>query len=292
MRRSAALVAVLVLLAACGGNEDDDAAVAGTTTVLTAPPGGPSASPTATTAAITRPDAGPAPTSPSGAPATTIAQSAPASPDVRGRPGSAAAFFLRPEPATSIVVEVSTEAGAEPSSDTIAHLASTLGSVSGKSVRVTGGGPVGGQDAWTADEVRAAADAAAVTTQGERAVLRILFVHGRYADAENVLGVAVRGDVVAIFSDAVNESASPLVGPGAIETAVTVHEVGHLLGLVDLHLQTGREDPEHPGHSRNRSSVMYWAVESTLVTDLLAGGPPRDFDDADRADLTAIRNGR
>jgi hypothetical protein len=280
-------VAVLALLAACGGDDDDDAAVAGPTTIVTAPSG----EPTATTAPVTTPDGSPAPTSSAGAPESTVAQAAPASPDVRGRPGSGAAFFLRPEPATSIVVEISTEAGAEPSSGTVEQVASVLGSVSGKSVRTTGGGAVGGREAWTAAELRAAADAAAVTPQGERAVLRILFVHGRYADAENVLGVAVRADVAAIFSDEVDESASPLVGPGVIETAVTMHEVGHLLGLVDLHLQTGREDPEHPGHSTNRSSVMYWAVESTLVTDLLAGGPPRDFDDADRNDLAAIRNG-
>ena len=67
-----------------------------------------------------------------------------------------------------------------------------------------------------------------------------------------------------------------------------MHEVGHLLGLVDLVLETGRQDPEHPGHSRNRGSVMYFAVESTLVGDLLGGGPPTRFDDADRADLRAI----
>ncbi|MEA3055907.1 MAG: hypothetical protein QOD30_1339, partial [Actinomycetota bacterium] len=38
-------------------------------------------------------------------------------------------------------------------------------------------------------------------------------------------------------------------------------------------------------------SVMYWAVESTVVTDLLTGGPPRDFDAADLADLAEIRGG-
>jgi hypothetical protein len=36
---------------------------------------------------------------------------------------------------------------------------------------------------------------------------------------------------------------------------------------------------------------MYWAVESDVVTDLLTGGPPVDFDAADLADLSAIRGG-
>jgi hypothetical protein len=69
---------------------------------------------------------------------------------------------------------------------------------------------------------------------------------------------------------------------------VATHELGHLLGLVDLVLDTGREDPEHPGHSRSRDSVMFWAVESDLIGSLLGGGPPTVFDAADRADLVAI----
>jgi hypothetical protein len=36
---------------------------------------------------------------------------------------------------------------------------------------------------------------------------------------------------------------------------------------------------------------MYWAVESTLIGDLVTGGPPQDFDTADLADLGAIRRG-
>jgi hypothetical protein len=82
----------------------------------------------------------------------------------------------------------------------------------------------------------------------------------------------------------------PLVGSSGIESAVVTHEVGHLLGLVDLFLHTGRQDPDHPGHSTDQNSVMYWAVESNLVADLLTGGPPKDFDNADLADLQTIRN--
>ena len=81
------------------------------------------------------------------------------------------------------------------------------------------------------------------------------------------------------------------VSPARLELAVATHEVGHLLGLVDLFLRTGRADPEHPGHSANPRSVMYWAVESDVVGDLLTGGPPVDFDADDRADLATIRNG-
>ena len=286
-RRAALALVAALLVGACGS--DDDPALSGVTTTTTvgAAPGNTEA----TTAPATTPGGAPLPTTATGETVTTVEPATPASPDVSGPPGSAAAFYLRAAPAASIVLEVSAESGAEPAGRTVDHVQATLAEVSGKSVTVAGGGALPSREAWTADELRAAADAASSASQGERAVLRLLFVHGRYAEAENVLGVAVRADVAAIFSDAVEDSASPLIGRGAIEAAVTTHEVGHLLGLVDLHLKTGRADPDHPGHSPNQGSVMYWAVESTLVTDLLTGGPPREFDDADRADLAAIRNG-
>jgi hypothetical protein len=96
----------------------------------------------------------------------------------------------------------------------------------------------------------------------------------------------VVGDVGSVRA---HVAAGLLGDPDRVELAVATHELGHLLGLVDLVLHTGREDPEHPGHSPDRESVMIWAVETDLVTTLLGGGPPTDFDAADRADLSAIR---
>jgi hypothetical protein len=49
------------------------------------------------------------------------------------------------------------------------------------------------------------------------------------------------------------------------------------------------EDPAHPNHSNNPGSVMYWAVEDISIRNVLRGGPPPDFDDADRADLAMLR---
>ena len=76
-----------------------------------------------------------------------------------------------------------------------------------------------------------------------------------------------------------------------MERAVVTHEMGHLLGLVDLVLDDKRGDPAHPGHSTNRGSVMFWAVETSLVGQVLGGPPPVDFDSDDVADLRKIRTG-
>jgi hypothetical protein len=278
------LVPILLLPIACG--DDDDGTIDGAGDPTTTVAGG-----AGTTASESSASTAPPTTSSSGETATTAGPPTPIEVDTGGPPGSAAPFYLRPSPADTIVLEVIAEEGAEPGGGTLAHLAGILGSATGKPVETGDGARPPSRESWTAADLRAAADAAAIVPQGDRAVVRLLFVHGHFADAENVLGIAVRADVAAIFSDEVEASADVLVSAGSIEAAVSTHEIGHLLGLVDLHLKTGREDPEHPGHSTNRNSVMYWAVESTLVTDLLTGGPPKEFDEADLADLAAIRNG-
>jgi hypothetical protein len=211
--------------------------------------------------------------------------------DGSGPPGSYAAALLVPARSSAIDVAIGTQTSADPRQESIDHLESVLRDVSGKAVRTTTGPPIGGAaHDWSADELRALVPSAP-SPVGGRARMTVLFVHGTLGGDTGVLGAALRGDLAAIFVDRVNASATPLVGSSGIEIAVVTHEVGHLLGLVDLYLHTGRQDPEHPGHSTDKHSVMYWAVESDLVGDLLQGGPPRDFDDADREDLATIHDG-
>jgi len=170
-----------------------------------------------------------------------------------------------------------------------------LSAVTGKSVSAAG--PVvvsqSTDHQWSAAELRETADRLGSVSNdgGARAVLRTLFVRGTFQGDQGVLGVSVRGDVLAVFEDSIAAASTPLVTRSSIEDAVVMHELGHLLGLVDLARNTGRADPDHPGHSKNSKSVMYWAVESSLVAQVLDGGPPVDYDDADLADLRALRGG-
>ncbi|HVF32159.1 MAG TPA: hypothetical protein VM933_03880 [Acidimicrobiales bacterium] len=211
----------------------------------------------------------------------------------QGPPGAFARTLLRPAPATAIVLERAAQPGVAVAPAAVDRSARVLGSVSGKSVDVRPQASVtAGDTDWSADEVRRTADATARTLQGDgRAVLRLLILRGTFEGSEEVLGVAVRGDVVALFADNIAGAATPLVSRQAIEDAVLLHELGHVLGLVDLARNTGRADKEHPGHSSNSASVMYWAVESSLVGQVIGGPPPRDFDAADLADLRALRDG-
>lgn len=276
--------------------EDAEEPVSGDTTVPNAPPTTAArgrTAPTTTAAAGRTPSTSAAGTATAPAPNSDAVGPTPADDGRLGPPGSYARTMLRPRPVTALVVERFHQRGAEPASRTVELADATLREVAKKDVTVRPSVLLDGDgQGWTADEIRAVADEAGrVPAGGATAVLRLLFLRGSFEGDDAVLGVAVRGDVVVVFSEAVDGARTPVLGSDAIEEAVVVHELGHVLGLVDLARDTGRADPDHPGHSSNSRSVMYWAVESSLVGQVLTGPPPREFDTADLDDLEALRTG-
>lgn len=303
-RRVAALLAAAVLAAACGGGDDDPVAGDSGTTSTTAVAAAPGATDgTGQTVggdggSSSGADTGGGSSAGAGGGSGAAVTTAPSAPDAVIPVGSlgvgaVAPALLRPGRGDRVVIEVRAQAGAAPADATLDHVADAIGRAASKPVSVDGVDSLGGgaRD-WTAQEIVATASAAAQVESGrDQVVLRLLFLHGTYQGDDGILGVAVAGDVAAVFSDQVTTAAGILVPASVVEDAVTVHEVGHLLGLVDLLLGTGRGDPAHPGHSRNKRSVMYWQVESGLITQLLDGGIPRDYDADDRAELAAIRAG-
>jgi hypothetical protein len=199
-----------------------------------------------------------------------------------------------------LVVEIDAVAGKGPRNDTVSLVRTRLAEVVDKpaGIRVLATDervpPRNGR--WTIDALRTA-ERSHRTTHNTPSVasLYLLFVDGT-PPKDGAIGVAYSGSSAAIFSDQVAEAATLLIGAAAIEHADTVHEVGHLLSLVDLGYTSPRahEDPQHPGHSDNPDSVMYWAVDNVGVATLLGGRtePPTDFDADDRADLADIRAGK
>lgn len=118
--------------------------------------------------------------------------------------------------------------------------------------------------------------------------LHVLVLPGRF-QAEGVPGAAFHATTIAVFPQEIARLLPPGVEEGAFQRAVVVHELGHTFGLVN---RTGvgedHEDPDHPGHTADEDSVMYWAVESPSLAQLFGSGPPSEFTEADRSEMQRI----
>lgn len=305
-RLVAVVVALAVLAGGCGGARTypEDVVTRETqvpTTATTTPPAAASATVAPPTTAAA-PGATPAPTSrPSTTtrrPATTRAPAPTVNAGdqaivraAKGPSGGAAGIILQPAPATSLVVEVLEEPGAAANRIALNRVLSDLRKYSGKSVsEVHTALPAGSAGKrWDEAQLEALIDRSAKVAQGGgRFVLRLAFVKGQNVRSPNILAESFRGDIVVGFPDRYASSGQHII------TAVTVHEVGHLLGLVDLYLERGRadtrNDPAGSGHSRNPGSVMYFAVDPSLLGALFGTASDR-FDAQDERDLAAIRRG-
>ena len=129
---------------------------------------------------------------------------------------------------------------------------------------------------------------------GDEFVIHILYLNGEFEDNENTLGLAYKGSSFAIFQEKIEDAAFLFISAEDIEKAVLVHEYGHLLGLVNMGYTSphDHEDQDHPHHSNNEESVMYWAVESQDFYNQLDGEPPNNFDSYDLDDLSLMRQGK
>lgn len=207
----------------------------------------------------------------------------------QGPLGSAGQALLSPAtPAVAVEVDRSPKARLEVDARRV--VGEQLRKHGGKESIVDGGdGDAPAQEVYRAEDLRSiTAKARQTHSKAGQPSIYILVLEGRYEN-DQVTGVAFSATAFAIFPGQISGG---LLGtdPDAFETAVLVHELGHLFGLVNLTGQGGsHEDPKHPGHSSSDGSVMYWAVEDISISNVFRGGPPREFDAADRDEMSRIR---
>jgi hypothetical protein len=216
-----------------------------------------------------------------------------------GVPGGLALACLDDSKYTKMVVEIDYEAGFKPETTTTEMLVDRLKQVCEKprgievQFQVT---EFNHDGTWTAQDVRDKGWESKSEEPRESSTLtwQILFPSNTYED-DNVLGVAVDASTIAIFGESVDDAAGLFNRPSAeeVENSVVVHEVGHLLGLVNLVYTSpaDHEDSDNKGHSSNEDSVMYWAINSRSVGSFISGDLPTEFDDDDRADLEGLASG-
>ena len=230
-----------------------------------------------------------------------------------GQLGEGARELVDPRVHAKLVVELDYPAGYAPNSEAKSILKSTLAEVTGRDasqIQIVESAdiPVEASKKYTTNEIRTLeAEHRDRRSGGDTAVLYVMYVAGGYSEDSGdsrVLGIAYGATSLAIFKGNVQDATRsrviggitvPTVEERCIERAVLVHEFGHVAGLVNLGTPMVRphEDPEHPGHSSNKQSVMYYAVENTVdLFALFTGGCseiPYKFDENDKADLAALR---
>tara|TARA_B100000686_G_C16642505_1_gene890953 strand:- start:374 stop:1108 length:735 start_codon:yes stop_codon:yes gene_type:complete len=129
---------------------------------------------------------------------------------------------------------------------------------------------------------------------GNTFIIHILYLNGEYEDNDQTLGLAYKGSSFVIFKEKIEDAAFLLISAEDIEKSVLVHEYGHLVALVNNGYESphDHEDPDHPNHSNNDESVMYWAIESQDIANQIDGEPPNNFDSDDLDDLRLMREGK
>lgn len=138
-------------------------------------------------------------------------------------------------------------------------------------------------------------------TSGTRLVAYFLFLDGASTEddvqgGKRILAYAYQNTSMAVFEKTIQGISGSLPGQASqatVETTVVEHELGHLLGLVNLNpgtpIQSPHQDEAHGHHCNVTSCLMYYSVNtSDVVANLLSlGGAPPVLDSQCRADLRA-----
>lgn len=117
-------------------------------------------------------------------------------------------------------------------------------------------------------------------TTPDAVAIYFFFADSHYSEDTNnskVLGIAYRNTSMALFQKTIQDlSGNSLTQPKRtdLETVVMQHELGHILGLVNVgtNMVTPHQDAPHGAHCTNTDCLMYWGVETGNVVQNLLGG--------------------
>jgi predicted Zn-dependent protease len=206
--------------------------------------------------------------------------------------GSSANELLSASRYTSLKVEVQYMPGFAPDAGAISHLqnflAARLNKPDGISI-VTKEVAAAGNATLSANEVHAFEKAnRTVFTTGNQLAVYVLYTNGNYSE-NNVLGVAYRNTSVALFGKKIRDNSGGIgqASRTKLEATVLEHELGHLLGLVDIGTPMQSQHKANGNHCNNQECLMFHAAETTDVLGLLITGNIPSLDGACVADIKA-----
>ncbi|RKT01691.1 M12 family metallo-peptidase [Chryseobacterium defluvii] len=128
-------------------------------------------------------------------------------------------------------------------------------------------------------------------TNGSTMAVSVIYTNGQYSDNANTLGIAYRNTSVALLGKVIHDNSGGFgqVSRTKLEATVLEHELGHLLGLVDLgsQMQLNHKDPANGNHCNNNNCLMYYASETTDILSFLNTNNIPQLDTNCKADLKA-----
>lgn len=225
--------------------------------------------------------------------------------------------LLRASPFRELVVDIDYQAGAEPTQESLDLAFAAFDAVVDKD-RITieeptlipGGAAVRRHDDVFAVALAAKDDDGPYTGADGVARLHVVYLRGTYGNDTSdsiASGLYIPGAATAfLFSDTWRDTGNAAwallvsgIPPAWLEAEVLTHELGHALGLVNFGTPALTERAaaaDDPYHSARASSVMYPGVHNAQdhLASMLARQEvaPMGYDDEDRADLDAYREGR
>ena len=220
----------------------------------------------------------------------------PGSPDyLHTRPvGASANELLAGDKYQSLKVEILYMPGFAPDPAAVDHLKVFLGNLlnkaSGISV-VTKEIPASSKPSMTINDLVdiERAQRTAFTT-GSQIAISILYTNGNFVNP-NTLGVAYRNTAIALFGKMITDNTGGIgqTSRTKLEATVLEHEMGHLLGLVDLgsEMQTPHKDPVQGNHCNDNDCLMYYTAETTDILGFLLTGNIPTLDANCQTDLRA-----
>ena len=194
----------------------------------------------------------------------------------------------------SLKIEIQYMTGYPPDAGAISHLQSILAGILNKPSGIT---VVTKEIPASSSQVLSSTAVADIErsnrtafTSGDQLALYVLYTNGNYTDP-NVLGIAYKNTSVALFGKKIYDNSGGIgqASRTKLEATVTEHEMGHLLGLVDLGtpMTSNHKDVAHGSHCNNSNCLMYYASETSDIFGFLITGNIPAFDANCKADLHA-----
>lgn len=197
--------------------------------------------------------------------------------------------FLSADNYEQLIIEIRYVSGYSLSSSTIDNLVSFLSQRLNKPLGISveeNSVPSPAKSSYTLDDIRDIEDTyRTMNANGKTITLYIFVADGDYAGNSGgykTLGITYDNSSVVLFEKTIRDLSGGIGEPSTttLETTVTNHEFGHILGLVNngSDMQTNHEDAANAHHCNNQNCLMYYAVETSDVISSFIGNTIPELD--------------